>query len=118
MIISGNSSYFSSSVVSREDVFNAFTNATSVDYNVFKTLTGHGGGFHQNLSKGLKALSKIGSTVGRFVRHEAIPAVRETANIIREGRNAYGELTGAIAGTGHGGAHMTRDALRRNMRRI
>lgn len=118
MIISGNSSYFSSSVVSREDVFNAFTNATSVDYNVFKTLTGHGGGFHQNLSKGLKALSKIGSTVGRFVRHEAIPAVRETANIIREGRNAYGELTGAIAGTGYGGAHMTRDALRRNMRRI
>ena len=61
MIISGNSSYFFILVVSR--VFNAFTNATSVDYNVFKTLTGHGGGFHQNLSKGLKALSKIGSTV-------------------------------------------------------
>lgn len=110
LTISDNVAILSTSVVSKDDVFKANNETVYEDYGFYREMSGRG--FLQNIGQVLKKSN-------RFVNRQVIPAISGIGRTVERGREALGDVTGSAMGSGLvGGRAITREDLRRNIRRL
>lgn len=109
-IMSNGSTLLSTNVVSKDDVYNALSDSGAYeDYGYYKTMTGRG--FLKDVGNAIKLTN-------RFYNKKVIPAMHGVARSIEKTKAAGEDIIGAIGSGVVGGAALTRNQLKENMRRL